>query len=311
MTVHPVTPISPARLKRMQWKGMRDYRLLSYGVSLRSNRAGIAERVDEALGAFAVEPSGSPNGDVFRLVDLGSSEPVRYRLLRDEEQLIGSGVLIDVIHQFMWQAMRGMMQETKDLMLIHAGAVVTPSGKGILFPAEAGSGKTTLVTGLVRAGFDFLSDEVGVIEPGTVRLHPFPRALNLKNGTLEIFPDLHSPHEKLKGPRRHGFVKVGQIRPESEAGPTEVGFIIAPQYREGITTEVTALSAAEATKELWANAMNRSLFGPRALPILAYVGVRAKAYRLRSGNLPDALKAVAELTGVPTRSLQGFSMALS
>jgi hypothetical protein len=305
MTVHPVTPISPDRLKRMRWKGKRDYRLLSYGVSLRSNRTGIAERADDALGAFAVDPSGSPNGDVFRLVDLGPSEPLRYRLLRDDEQLIGSGVLVDVIHQFMWQAMRGMMQQTKDLMLIHAGAVVAPGGKAILFPADPGSGKTTLVTGLVRAGFGFLSDEVGVIEPGTARLHPFPRALNLKNGTLEIFPDLHLPSDDLKGALRRRFVKVGEIRPKSEAGPTEVAFIIAPRYREGARTEVTVLSAAETTKELWANAMNRSLHGPRALPILAYVAARAKGYRLVSGNLQDALKAVAELTGVPTRSLQG------
>ena len=40
-----------------------------------------------------------------------------------------------------------------------AGSVAC-RGRGLILPAPSGGGKTTLVAGLVAAGFDYLSDEV-------------------------------------------------------------------------------------------------------------------------------------------------------
>jgi hypothetical protein len=297
MTVHPVTPIQPDRLKRMRWRGQRAYRLLSYSFSLRTNRARIVGRVDDVFGAFALPRGAARYGEVYRIVDLGTPEPRRYRLLRGDQQLVGSRVLGDVVHQLTYHAMVRMMEESKEFVLIHAGAVVTQGGNGVLLPASTGSGKTTLVTGLVRAGFGFLSDEVGVIEPWTARLHPFPRALNLKDGTLALFPDLRPEDDGMLGGRRHGYREVGKIRQGSQAGPTQLGFVIAPRHREGARTEVIALSAAETAKELWANAMNLPLHGSQALPILADVAGRVKGYRLVSSNLQESVEAVMGLVG--------------
>jgi hypothetical protein len=180
-------------------------------------------------------------------------------------------------------------------VLIHAGAVVSPAGKGILFPAAAGSGKTTLVTALVRAGFGFLSDEVGVIEPGTARLHPFPRALNLKEGTLALFPDLRPEDDGLWGVRRRAFARVHTVRPASGAGPCEVGFVIAPRYLRGAATELSPISPAEMTKELWANTTNLTRFGPRTLSVVAEVARRAKGFRLVSSDLQEAVETITAL----------------
>jgi hypothetical protein len=307
MTVAPVTPIPPERLKRMRWRGQRAYRLLSYSFSLRSNRESIVERVDDVLGGFSIAGERSSNGDVYRLVDLGPREPRRYRLLRKDQQLIGSDALVDVIHNLMWQGMLGMMEHTKDFLLFHAGAVATPTGKGVLFPAEAGSGKTTLVTGLVRAGFGFLSDEVGVIEPITARLRPFPRALNLKEGSQAVFPDLPFQNDGSLVPRSHGFMRVEKVRTNPAADPCEVRFVIAPRYVSGARTEITRLSSAETFKELWANAMNISGRESLVLPVLARIVGRTKGYRLVSGDLGEAVLTVADLAGVPRTVLRPAS----
>jgi hypothetical protein len=297
MTVHPVTPIPPDRLKRMRWTGQRAYRLLSYSFSLRTNRAPIVGLVDDVFAAFALPTSAALNGEVYRIVDLGTPEPRRYRLLRGDEQLIGSSVLGDVVHQLTYHAMVRMSEHSQEFVLIHAGAVVTPGGKGVLLPASTGSGKTTLVTGLVRVGFGFLSDEVGVIEPWTARLHPFPRALNLRDGSLALFPDLIPEDVGMPGGRRPRYREVGEIRQGSQAAPTQIGFVIAPRHYEGARTEVIPLSAPETVKELWANAMNRALHGAQALPILADVAGKVRGYRLISGDLEEAVQVVSELTG--------------
>lgn len=303
MKIHPVTAIPPERLKRMRFRSERVYRLLSYSFRLRSNREFIAKRVDDVLGEFGVAPAAAQDGEVFRLFDLGPTEPRRYRLFRENDQLIGSAVLVDVIFHLMLQTMQEMMNQNEDFLLLHAGAVITPGGKGVLLPAASGSGKTTLVTALVRAGFGFLSDELGVIEPATARVHPFPRALNLKDGTLSLFPDLRPDDDGLWGVRRRAFARVDTVRPGAEAGPCQISFVIAPRHRPGATTEVTALSSAELTKELWANTMNLPRLGSRALSVLVEVSRRAKGYRLVSSDLQESVDAVMGLVGVRGRSV--------
>lgn len=296
MTVHPVTPIAAGRLKGMDWRPVRAYKLLSYLFRLKSNSDLLAERIDEVLGGFATAPASTSNGDVYYLIDLGRREPRRYRLLRDDEQLIGSRSLADVIHQLMYQLVERVMERTDEFLLIHSGAVVSPRGDGILLPAEAGSGKTTLVAGLVRAGFGFLSDEVGVLDPLTRRLYPFPRAFNFKDGSLSVFPDLEAQDDGSPLRRGPGYTGLAKIRPGAGAGPSQVSFVIFPSHTPGVGTEVTALSPAETTKELWANAMNLPHFGARALPILAQVSRESRGYRLVSGGLEGAVRAVVEIT---------------
>ena len=299
MTVHPVTRISPVLLKRTKWSAQRRYGLLSYSFLLLSNNEFAADRVDDVLGKFTIPPGEVEDGQVYRLLDLGPGEPRRYRLFRKEKQLIGSPWLVDVIFQLMMQTMQSMIDRNGDFLLIHAGAVVAPGGKGILIPAASGSGKTTLVTALVRTGYGFLSDEMGVIHPSTLQLHPFPRALNLKDGTLALFPDLRPNDEGLWGVRSRAFAPVEMVRSGSEAPASDLTLVVAPRYRPGTKTELIPLSRAETTKELWEAATNVSRFGGRALPTLAEISTRAPGYRLISSDVDDAVAVVRKLAEGP------------
>jgi hypothetical protein len=69
--------------------------------------------------------------------------------------------------------------------LIHAG-VVSHNGQGIILAADSSHGKTTLVLELVRRGFKFLSDEMAALGRADRRVHPFPRSLRIRPGTLEL-----------------------------------------------------------------------------------------------------------------------------
>ena len=298
MTVSPVAPIPPERLRRLRYRSERAYQLLSYTFLLRSNRETIAKRVDDVLGEFRVASTADQDGEVFRLVDMGPSDPRRYHLLRQDDHLLASDVLVDVIFHLMLQTMQAMIDENDRFLLVHAGAVVTPAGKGVLFPAASGSGKTTMVTALIRAGFGFLSDELAVIEPGTGRIHPFPRALNLKDGTLSLFPGLRPDDDGLWGVRSRAFARVATVRPSAEAGPAEIGYVIAPRHTPGAATEVTTLGSAEVTKELWTNTLNLPRFGSKALFVLADLGSRVKGHRLISSDLQESVDTVMDLVGV-------------
>jgi hypothetical protein len=307
--IEEFAPISPARLNRMRWKGKRSYRVLSYSFSLRWNGELTGDQVHYVFGSFAVSRRKGVLGDsaihngasLYSLLDLGAREPRRYRLLLGDQQLISSRNPEDVLNHLLHQIFTRMQDHPDESILIHAGSVVTPRGEGVLLPGNPGSGKTTLVAGLIRAGFGFLSDEIGIIDPRTGVLHPYPRALNFKEGTLSILPDLPQPTIASLPPSSPRYVRAEEFRRDVMADPCEVRFVIAPRYLEGSAAQVTPLSPAATVKELWANALHTPRSGPQALSILVDVARRARGYRLVSGDLEEAVQAINELTG-PSRA---------
>ena len=78
------------------------------------------------------------------------------------------------------------------LMTVHASAL-TNGQKTILFPAEAGSGKTTIAALLQNRGFKMVSDDFVPIDRKSYA-YPFPIAMSVKQGAVEVlasvFPDL-------------------------------------------------------------------------------------------------------------------------
>ena len=78
------------------------------------------------------------------------------------------------------------------LMTVHASAI-TNGQKTVLFPAEPGSGKTTMAALLQEHGFKLVSDDFVPIDRSS-NAYPFPIAMSVKQGAVEIlasiFPDL-------------------------------------------------------------------------------------------------------------------------
>jgi hypothetical protein len=299
------TRVSRARLSKVRWQGEATFRVLSYYCSVRWNRSRLGEYVLKVMGRFAVEPDpyefrspptpGHPPR--YSLVDLGPKDKRRYRLLLGDEQLISGPHPGDALEHLFWHINSETFRTTGNFLLIHAGSVSTPAGEGVLLPADPGSGKTTLTAALVQAGFRYLSDEAGAIDPVTGRVYPYPKALSFKKGRSEVFADLRRKYDGSRLLQKQWHLRAEDIRPEAQGGPCQVKFVIAPRYQEGATLAMTPMSPAECAVELARCALNLPVYKARALPLLAGVARGARAYRLVSGNITEAVRAVGELTG--------------
>jgi HprK-related kinase A len=77
-------------------------------------------------------------------------------------------------------------------LLLHA-ASVEKEGRALILTGESGSGKSTLSALLGANGWRFMGDEFVLLEPETGLMHPFPRAVSLKNASIAaleaILPD--------------------------------------------------------------------------------------------------------------------------
>jgi hypothetical protein len=142
-----------------------------------------------------------------------------------------------------------------DRVFVHAG-VVAWSGKAVLFPARSFSGKTSIVTELIKLGAEYYSDEYAVIDfEGYV--HPFARSLSLR-GKQNKFDEIDVP------PERFG-ARIGEI-------PISVGTVILTEFVEGSSWSPEVLSVGEgilgtiphtiplhSSTEMSLNVLNKSL----------------------------------------------------
>jgi hypothetical protein len=123
-----------------------------------------------------------------------------------------------------------------DYIFVHAG-VVGNRGRAIVIPGRSFSGKTTLVSELVRAGATYYSDEYAVLdEEGLV--HPYAKPLSMR---LEEGSRLQTDHY------------VADLGGSAGVGPLPVGLIISAQYRFGARWQPQRLTSGDAVLELLAN----------------------------------------------------------
>jgi len=278
--------------------------MLSYYYSVRWNDQKAGDRVLYALRDFVVPPDPGEQPEIFApglppqySIVRTRSGGNRYHLMYGEGVMVSTEILGPVLARLFWHINTQTLRQSSDFMLIHAGSVATPAGEGLLLPSRSGGGKTTLVTALVREGFQYLSDEGGAVDPVSRMLYPYPRALTLKMGHKDVFPELCGQVNGSDWYEGSRWIHPAEIRPDAVGvGPFPIRFVISHEYRKGVTTHLTPLTPAQGAMELLTNSLNLRRWRSRALPLVAQVARRARCYRMESGDLNEAVQAITELT---------------
>jgi hypothetical protein len=186
--------------------------------------------------------------------------------------------------------------EEAGLLTIHTSAAVY-RGRALLFPGSMGAGKTTLIAGLVRAGFGYLTDEAIGIDPDTRMARPYPKPLSLDPGSWHLFPELQ-PQADLITPRyktNQWLVPPDEIRPGAASGPCPVSLIVFPRFEPGTETSLLLIRRAEALLELARSTFDFRDHGRLALDLLADLVRGADCFRLTMADLDGAVELVTRL----------------
>ena len=265
------------------------YRVLSYAFRVRTRVRDISGPVDELLGRFRA--SGLNGVPTYR-IDRSPSDRTLLEVFLDGECVQRSEGAAALVEFLVWHVSARAIERIDSHLALHAAALAH-RGRGVVLPAPPDSGKTTLSAALTRAGFEYLSDEAALIDPGDGLVHPFPRPLWMERPTLEKFPDLL---ERRPGRARlHYQVLPEELRPGAVGGPCRVRFVVAPAYRPGSTTRLEPMSRAEAIVLLGENSFNLERFGAGGVRLLGELVAGADCYRLPMGDLPSAVAAVRGL----------------
>jgi hypothetical protein len=271
------------------------YRALAFDFRVQAEVAGIDKLVHHFLTPF--RSSRPSHATTTYTIARGETTP--FVVYRDGSCVQRAFSLITVADFVLSEVIIEAIERTEDFLVLHAAAA-SWADYGIVFPAPPDHGKSTLVAGLTRAGFSYLTDEASLIDPATGKLHPFPRALWFEPPTLEMFPEVRErlPAECRIDGRLHYQVRPEDIRPGSIGRPCRIRYVVAPEYRRGSTTTLEPMTRAAAVRMLAENSFNFGSFGDRGLRVLRDVIADAKCYRLYMGDLNSAVSLVEELVGL-------------
>lgn len=154
----------------------------------------------------------------------------------------------EVMSALVWCINRLLIEESTGHVLLHATAAAK-NGEMLLLVGRPNSGKTTLLTGLLQRGYDYVTDEVVSVDEslwGT----GFPKPLTINEGAWAVLDDL-DPRSGGSLDRFHEqqwHLAAQHLAAVSPRG--RISAVAFPCYRAEGATSIQALSAGEAMARL-------------------------------------------------------------
>src|SRR5579863_5939217 len=216
------------------------FELLGVTFGVRANREPELERIEARL------PWGSRRRGVCSVERLYSfffrsahQEPGKrlFHLLYGDASIIArSENETDLFDAFESDIALWAAQSSPKMFVIHAG-VVSWEGQGIVIPGPSFAGKTMLVREFVRHGALYYSDEFAVLDMKG-RVHPFPRALNVRQGL----------------DRKRANIPLLMLRGKIGTSPVPIKWILVTKYEPLAQWRPRSISVGRGALALLANA---------------------------------------------------------
>jgi hypothetical protein len=169
-----------------------------------------------------------------------------------------------------------------DLFFVH-GAALEHAGKVCLLVGPSKSGKSVTTWALLNEGFGYLSDELAPVDPGTLEVYPYPRALwlrrrapisNLPPSTLETTWMLCVPTEN--------FSSV------ADSKPAPLSAILFIRHAPGAARPYARpVGKAEAAARILASTLNPGAHPQDGLPLAIDIARRKPCFEVITAGLAE------------------------
>jgi hypothetical protein len=271
----------------------RTFAALGHRFAVRSSGAGIGRYIDAMYAGCAV--TGRDPAALYSVLN-GLPGDAPHALYLGHDRMVQSARPAPILNHLTWHVNQRVIAERGDRVLLHAAAAALGE-RGVLLPAAMEAGKTTLVAGLIRSGFRYLTDEAAAIDPDTLLVHPYAKPLSIDPGSWEVLADLRPRLDPSTAAYLEGQwqVPAGAIRDDAISEPVGVEVVILPRYELGASTTVTRLRRSTALVRALEQTFRFHERGARDLDVLRRVVERARCYQLVSGDLAQASAEVTRL----------------
>jgi hypothetical protein len=201
-------------------------------------------------------------------------------LSRNDEPIADGLELDQALFELEEDLILALQRRRQDLLFLHSAAVEF-GGKAFLLVAASGSGKSTTVWGLLHAGFGYLSDELGPVDLGSLRVWPYAHALCLKREP----PRFRLPATTVNLGTRL-YVPVASIPAPVVRDPMPLGGVFLIHYgSEESPPAIQPLSASAAAARMYVNTLNALAHSKSGLDAVVRIAQRVPCFAVATGEL--------------------------
>jgi hypothetical protein len=298
MTDRPgVGPDAPPELLDIttlgSWTGQQTTHVhdaLGFRFRVRSNNDVVARWAGETFASLRDEPRGQES--TYSVIDRGVDQRLRFALYRDERRISLTRTLSRLGYSLLSDVNACAVRAASRAHVVFHAAMAERDGVGVLLPAPMESGKTTTVTGLVRSGYRYLTDEAAAVSTDGLQVTAFPKALSIDRGSWDVFPDLARPTPVTDDQWQ---VPPTDLRPDAVARTARPLLVVRPRYQFGARTSVRRVGRPEMAMLLADCAFHFVDSPERNLRTIAAVVAQAGCYEVVIGSLEEAVARIDEL----------------
>jgi hypothetical protein len=169
--------------------------------------------------------------------------------------------------------------------------------QGILLCGEPDSGKSTLAAWLTVQGFDFLSDDLIAITPGTRAMSGLPCPIRLKAGSSFVWQRWLGCRAERSRPlffKDTAWIDPELLRPGCLAATASPQLLIFPRYTADSPLVAQPLSTAEAAYRLMPRLVNYENLASRGFAEVAWLALKTRAYSLSYADVEHAAAWISQ-----------------
>jgi hypothetical protein len=283
-------PVPPPLARHPPWEYQTGrFVALGHDFRIRCTDGEMGRYLDHVLGSLSA--AGAARHDYAIVEQAGGG----YALYLDGIGVNTMRERVRAVRHLLWHVNSEVLRVTRGLVLVHAAAA-TYGGSALLLPGGMNVGKTTLVTRLVLDGFDLLTDELAALEVQGDLVHPYPRPMNLGEGSWPLLPAARPPAWSPTSPftERQWHVNPNDLRHGAVAVPTPPRFVVAPRREPGGGSRLEPLSRAAALRLLFEQTMNADVLGVDVFHTLVRVVRGADCAQLAVDTVEDGAELVRQ-----------------
>ena len=174
------------------------------------------------------------------------------------------------------------------------GSALTYHGRTVLIPGRSGIGKSTLSLAMALSGFEMLGDDVVFQDAASGAIHPFHRALIVRDGTIPLLEA--AGYQRDPALELRYYLQVEALPSWRTTPSPPLSHVLLVDWDEEGPVEIAPITLAEAATQLRRFSHNIKRHPGEGWPLLAQILASTRVYRLlRSQDLPAAVDAIRDL----------------